>query len=327
MLTQQLPTSEHFELHQLSHGVYAAIAIPGGAAYSNAGIIDLGERTLLFDTFDNPKAAVDLKAVAEQLTGRPASHVVISHSHPDHWLGNQVFAEHAAIITTHEARAQMLSFAEEIRAVQMNLAELQDTLQQDRARLEVEPDERMRASLRMAIARGQHNLDALPNLELHFPDQTFTGRLVFHGTRRTAELITQGKGHTASDCYLLLLADKVAFIGDLGFFACQPFMPYADLPAWLALLDGMTQWDVETFVPGHGPLGTKADLVLQKQYMRSLDELIGRVIAAGGSVDDALEKPLPAPFDAWLMGGMRRWEANVRALFDTVREIQAGVHD
>jgi len=40
--TQELPTSEYFDLHQLAEGVYAAIAIEGGAAFSNAGIVDLG---------------------------------------------------------------------------------------------------------------------------------------------------------------------------------------------------------------------------------------------------------------------------------------------
>ena len=317
----ELSKSEHFELHRLAEGVYAAIATQGGAAYSNAGIIDLGERTLIFDTFDNPKAAVDLKAAGEQLTGRPASHVIISHSHPDHWMGNQVFADHAAILTTHESREQMLAFAEPIRAMKLNPVELMDALRQDRERLEREPDERKRASLRIAIARSQHDLDALPDLELRFPDQTFEGRLVFHGAQRTAELVTQGKGHSAGDCYLLLAADKAAFIGDLGFFACQPFMPYAYPQAWIALLDGMTQWGVETFVPGHGPLGTKEDLVLQKQYMRLLDDLILHVIEAGGSVDDALREPLPPPFDAWLMGGMSRWEANVRSAYERLGRV------
>jgi cyclase len=313
--TQELPTSEHFVLHQLAEGVYAAIAIEGGAAYSNAGIVDLGERTLVFDTFDNPKGAVDLKAVAEQLTGRPASHVIISHAHPDHWMGNQVFAGHASIITTHATREQMLPFVEDIRTLKANPSELLNVIRENQERLATETDERKRASLRISIARSQHDLDALPDLELRFPDQTFEGRLVFHGTRRTAELITQGRGHTDSDCYLVLPADKAAFIGDLGFFASQPFMVYGDPQAWLAQLDGMAQWDVETFVPGHGPLGAKADLALQKQYIQVLDELVARVIQEGGAVEDALQQPLPPPFDAWLMGGMNRFEANVRSAY------------
>jgi glyoxylase-like metal-dependent hydrolase (beta-lactamase superfamily II) len=316
MSTQPLPTSEHFKLHRLAEGVYAAIAIPGGAAYSNAGIIDLGDRTLIFDTFDNPKAAVDLRAAAERLTGRSASHVIISHAHPDHWMGNQVFADHATIITSHTNREQMLSFGEAIRATKTDPAELLEALRRDRERLETESDERWRASLRIAIGRAQHDLDAFSGLDLRFPDQTFEGRLAFHGTQRRAELIAQGKGHSASDCYLALWAERLAFIGDLGFFGCQPFMAVCDPSAWSAQLDNMAQWEIETFVPGHGPLGTKADLALQKRYMQVLDELVMRVVGAGGSVDDALRAPLPPPFDAWLMGSMNRWEANVRSAYE-----------
>jgi glyoxylase-like metal-dependent hydrolase (beta-lactamase superfamily II) len=313
--TQKLPTSEHFELHRLAEGVYAAIAIEGGAAFSNAGVVDLGGRTLIFDTFENPNAAVDLRAAAEQLTGRPASCVVISHAHPDHWMGNQAFADHACIITTHASREQMLPFVKEIRDLKGNPSELVNAIRENRERLAMETDERKRASLQVSIARSQHDLDALPGLELRFPDLTFEGRLALHGTRRTVELNTQGRGHTASDCYLLLPADKVAFIGDLGFFASQPFMVYCDPQAWVAQLDGMGQWDIETFVPGHGPLGTKTDLALQKRYIQVLDELVARVIQAGGAMEDALQQPLPSPFDVWLTGGMNRFEANVRSAY------------
>lgn len=310
-----LPTSEHFELHQLTEGVYAAIAIAGGAAFSNAGIVDLGGRTLIFDTFENPKAAIDLRTAAEQLTGRLTSYVVISHAHADHWMGNQVFADHASIITTHAIREQMLPFVQEIQSLKADPSPLVNGIRENRERLEAESDERKRALLRVAIARLQHDLDTLSSLELRFPDQTFEGRLVFHGTRRMAELITQGKGHTASDCYLVLPADKVAFIGDLGFFANQPFMAYCDPPAWVAQLDSMLQWDVESLAPGHGPLGTKTDLALQKRYILLLDELVARVIRTGGAVEDALQQSLPAPFDAWLVDGMNRFEANVRSAY------------
>jgi hypothetical protein len=41
--SRALPTSVHFELEQIAQGIYAAIGVPGGAAHSNAGIIDLGD--------------------------------------------------------------------------------------------------------------------------------------------------------------------------------------------------------------------------------------------------------------------------------------------
>lgn len=65
-----LPGSEHFRLERLTDGVYVAIASDTGAATCNAGIVDLGDRTLIFDTFLTPRAAKDLRAAAAQLTGR-----------------------------------------------------------------------------------------------------------------------------------------------------------------------------------------------------------------------------------------------------------------
>jgi hypothetical protein len=71
--------------------------------------------------------------------------------------------------------------------------------------------------------------------------------------------------------------------------------------------------NIEIFVPGHGPLGTKADLALQQQYLTLLDKLVAQAIREGLSAEEMLERPLPAPFDVWLQEGMARWERNVLA--------------
>ena len=74
----QLPVSKHFRLKQLVDGVYAAIHTDGGGAFGNAGIIDLGDRTLIYDTFFTPQAAEDLRTAAEALTGHPIDIVINS---------------------------------------------------------------------------------------------------------------------------------------------------------------------------------------------------------------------------------------------------------
>ena len=67
-----LPESRHYILHELADGVYAAIHNDeGGYAICNAGIIDLGDKTIVLDPFISPAAARDLKQHAENLTGRP----------------------------------------------------------------------------------------------------------------------------------------------------------------------------------------------------------------------------------------------------------------
>ena len=88
---QELPQSRHFRLEQLQEGIYAAIHKEGGWAISNAGIVDLGDRTLVFDSFRSTQPALDLRLAAEQLTGRPVSIVVNSHYHADHTWGNCYF--------------------------------------------------------------------------------------------------------------------------------------------------------------------------------------------------------------------------------------------
>lgn len=47
-----LPASPHFDLHEMAAGVWTAIARRdgAGAALGNAGIGDLGDRALVFDT-------------------------------------------------------------------------------------------------------------------------------------------------------------------------------------------------------------------------------------------------------------------------------------
>jgi glyoxylase-like metal-dependent hydrolase (beta-lactamase superfamily II) len=310
-----LPTSKHFTLHQVAVGVYAAIGIEGGAAYSNAGIIDLGEQTLIFDTFETPIAAQDLKAAAEQLTGRPASGVIISHAHDDHWLGNQVFAEQTPIITTHEIRDLMLEISMEIKEMKENPIEVKKMIQEHETRLRAEKDERQRLAIQHSLSRLRYTLEILPNLELRLPNLTFEGKLVFHGVQRKVELFTLGKGHTASDCFLVLPEDKIVFMGDLGFFQCQPFMAYSDPEAWVAQLEQMERSEIETFVPGHGPLGSKADLAIQRQYIYTIEQLVAQVIKEGSSEKDALKVSLPRQFQNWLVGGKGRFETNIRSSF------------
>jgi cyclase len=306
-----LGKSEHFELNQLAEGVYAAIGLEGGAAYSNAGIVDLGGQTLIFDTFQTPAAAYDLRAAAEHLTGRPVTCVIISHAHADHWCGNQVFDPHVPIITAQTIRQNMPASIGWLEDLKEDPSVLEKGIQEDRERLATEMDARWRVSLERSISRMSQVLASLPGLQFRFPNLIFEGKLVFHGTQRTAELLSAAPGHTACDVYLLLPGDRIMFMGDLGFFQCQPYTAFCDPQAWMAWLEETEHSDVEVFVPGHGPLGTRDDLVLQRQYIALLEDLVAQVLREGGSAQDAVEWPLPSPFEAWLHGSMARWEANV----------------
>jgi glyoxylase-like metal-dependent hydrolase (beta-lactamase superfamily II) len=162
---------------------------------------------------------------------------------------------------------------------------------------------------------SQHQA-ALSSLNIRYPNQTFRGKLVFHGAKRVAELREAAPAHSRSDCYLLLPKDRVAFIGDLGFFQCQPYMGVCDPQAWMAQLEALEQLDVDAYVPGHGPLGSKADLALQSRYIQELEELVRQAIADGSSAEQAMDRDLPPPFAGWLHGGMARWEVNIHSAYE-----------
>jgi hypothetical protein len=68
-----IPESPHFTLSEVAPGVWAALAGDTGASICNTAIVDLGDRTLIFDAFQTIRAAEDLRAAAEALTGRSAA--------------------------------------------------------------------------------------------------------------------------------------------------------------------------------------------------------------------------------------------------------------
>ena len=93
-----LPSTQHFQLQAIAEGVFVALPKADGGAACNAGIIDLGDQTVIFDSFLTPQAATELLTVAEAVTTSPVKIVVNSHHHMDHIGGNQVFPETTTIV-------------------------------------------------------------------------------------------------------------------------------------------------------------------------------------------------------------------------------------
>lgn len=309
-----LPESKHFALHQLAEGVFAAVHKPGGAAYSNAGIIDLGDRTVIIDTFDLPVAAEDLRAAAEELTQKPVDTILITHSHSDHWGGNGVFDPKTIILGHTDAAASIEEQAVEF--MEEDPAEWDDYLDELETRLETEEDPRWQQSLQTSIQRMMYTLEALPTFQPRGIEQTFEERVDFKGTARWGAYIYQGSPHSGSDSIFFLPDDGIAFIGDIGFFAQQPFMGVCTLPAWREKLAELMEMEIQTFVPGHGPLGTKDDLKTMLDYFDALEAALSAVLKAGGGVPEALQAGLPAPFDKWLYGSMSRFETNINKMIE-----------
>jgi cyclase len=308
--------SKHFTLEPLTAGVYAAIHKPGGGAYSNAGIVDLGDRTLLVDAFDTMVAGRDLRQSAEALFERPVDTLILTHVHSDHWIGASAFDAGTTMLASETVREVSLEWGAGLVKEFENPAAWEEALEEMKARLPTEQDERVRAGLEKSITRMAYTMSEMDAFQPRYADQTFTDVVPFQGSKRNAELRSLGRGHSEDDAVLLLPGDGIAFIGDIGFFATQPFFGFCDIDLYRKQLLYFLDSDFEILVPGHGPVGGRDDIALQLQYFDVMEDLVGQVVRRGGSFEEALQINLPEPFDAWLMGGMARFEVNVRFLFE-----------
>ena len=307
--------SKHFTLELLTNGVYACIHKPGGAAYSNAGIIDLGDRTILVDAFDTLAAGGDLRQTAEALFDRPVDTIILSHPHSDHWIGASAFDANTTLLASVVTRQVCLEWGAQIMEDFQDPAEWEEWLKDTEEQLQGEQDEAVRAGLENSISHTRYVMAEMAEFQPRYADQTFEDEVTFWGRQRNVELRSLGRGHSEDDAVLLLPQDGIAFIGDIGFFDTQPFLGFCELDLYRQQLRFFQDSDFQVLVPGHGPVGdSQVDIGLQIQYIDLMEELVGKVAQSGGSFEDAMQISLPEPFDKWLVGGLNRFEANVRYL-------------
>ena len=281
----------HAELADAGNGVHAAIAKPDRSAVGNAAVIDLGEETLVIDTHVSPAAARELRAAAEELTGRPVSWVLNTHWHADHVLGNAEFPD-ATVVSTQRTRELIATLGAERLAAHKE--SLERELPTELERLRAAGDEEGAALL-------EEQAPELRTLAHRLPDETFEE----DWERGPARASTFGGGHTESDAFVLVPEARVLVAGDLVVVGMQPWAGHGDPGAWAAILERLLELDWETCVPGHGPVSGREVIAPLGDYLLVLDE------AFRGKTSDP---ELPARFRDW--GQQEMWARNVTALRD-----------
>lgn len=315
-MTASIPASQHFTLHELAGGVFAAVATELGFAISNAGIVDLGDRTLVFDAFLTPVAAQDLRQAAERLTGRPVSHVIYSHYHNDHIRGAQVFLPQAEIISTARTRSLVQTAGlDELCWDQENALTRLAAMKSELAAATTSEERRQAA---IWAAYFQAISESLPDLQTQLPNLTFESEMVINGTARQARLVALGRGHTEDDAVLYLPGEGIAFLSDLLFTGFHPYLADGDPTAWVDCLRRIARLDLHTFIPGHGRVGERSDLRLMIDYIETLQDMAAQVVASGGTADQAAALPIPQAFASWQFP--RFFAANMRFLWNMLAQ-------
>lgn len=282
-------------LHDLGNGGYAWLQPDGGWGWSNAGLIVDGNESLIVDTlFDKPLTRDMLKAMsaAEPSAMQTVDMLVNTHSNGDHCNGNEL-VEGAEIIASKAC-----------------LEELQR-----------ENPARMLTLMERAPQMGEvgefftYCFDAFDFRDINhtLPTRTFEGSLDIKVGDKAVHLEQVGPAHTAGDILAFVPSDKLIFTGDILFIEGHPILWAGPVQNWIDACDYMLNLDVETVVPGHGPITDKRGIQAVRDYLVYVtDEARQRFDAGMPLLDAALDISL-ADFDSW--GDAERIVVNVATLY------------
>ena len=113
---------------------------------------------------------------------------------------------------------------------------------------------------------------------------TFSEQMSVHLGGQEVRMIYFGRGHTNGDVVLYYPQLRAIHTGDL-FVTTAPFVDYPNGGSaleWDETLNAVLQLEFDTVIPGHGPVGTRADMVRWKEKFETYRE---RVSGSAGRQD------------------------------------------
>lgn len=310
-------------LHPLGNQVYAWLQPDGSWGWNNAGLIVDSGQALLVDTL------WDLRLTREMLTAmadaapeaRKIGQVVNTHANGDHCWGNQLLTG-AEIIASRKGAQEMQEFTPETmnklmgvsRGV-MKLGKFGELLGQGFSALGLKlPAGLIQAAPFVQQIFGPFHFE---EVTLTPPTKTFDGELTLMVGNKRVVLMEVGPAHTEGDVLVYLPDDKMIFSGDILFIEGHPVMWAGPVGNWIRACERIAALDVETIVPGHGPLTDKAGVLKHRDYLAFLEREARARHQSGMSVDDAsLEIArliVSSPFQHW--NDAERVAVNVDTLY------------
>ena len=257
----------YFTIKPLGHNVFAAIAVPGSGAGSNAGFVIGDDGVAVIDTFQKIDAAKSLLVEIRKMTPLPVKYVINTHYHIDHVTGNGVFAEAGATIIAQKNVRDWIH-TENKKFYGANITDAQ------------------KASVE----------------SLTGPTQVYDTTLDLHLGSKLIN-VRYELGHTGGDSVVFIPDANVVFCGDLFWRHTLPNLIDASTEPWIATLSKLTQaHPAAAFISGHGDVGTVDDVKAFQGYLIDLRRLVSEERASGKSGDalvDDLTPKLKEKYGDW----------------------------
>ena len=237
-----------FELKEVAEGVFVHFGTHEDANKSNRGDIAnigfiLGKRSIMvIDTGGTKVIGQRLLEKIKTISDLPISHIVITHSHPDHFFGTEAFlSENPKIVGHEKLNRSLLSNFNFYKELQSNNIE-NDVLK----------------NAKLIKANIKVKTENILKLDLG---------------ERIVEIKAWKSGHTDNDLSVYDLKTKT-FWSENIFVERIPSIR-ASILGWKRNLDEIQKMDINLIVPGHGSV-VKKDVAL-KPILKYFTRLISQV--------------------------------------------------
>ena len=249
---------------QVAPNVYAVVGDLSGQTYENDGlnnnlgfvVSDAG--VLVINTGPSARVARALHAAIRKITAQPVKWVVNVNSQNHYWHGNGYFkSQGATILASKEAERVMREMgAQQLAANKALLKEKAD------------------------------------GTVLTYPTELTADKRELKLGKTSVQLLHFGPAHTPGDLVVWLPQQKILFAGDIVYTErLLAVLPIGNSANWVQAFDKLVALNPKTIVPGHGrPTTIEVARRDTRDYLSFLRAEAKRILDAGGSLQDAVEK-------------------------------------
>ncbi len=281
------PTVDTSNLEEIAEGVWVVRdhriwLVP------NIGIILGNDAALIVDCGLGPANGERVLDLARRIAGTRRLFLTVTHFHPEHGYGAQVFRPEATIVYNQAQR---------------------DELQEKGARY----NDLFRKTQTPAAAA------ALYGTKIVMPHFTYDGpRAELDLGGRRVSFHTWGTAHTRGDQVVFLPKERILFAGDLieeRMFPIFPWFPPQDHEIdgarWVEILNGFRLFDPTRVVPGHGDIGDIQIALNLASHIETVGREVRRRRQDGQTVDQIIAEYKPniiAAYPGWEHSDLINWE-------------------
>lgn len=236
---------------------------------ANIGFVVGQDAVAVIDAGGSRDVAEGLLIAIRGVTDLPVKWLVLTHMHPDHVMGASLYRDMGTQIVGHEKLADAL-------------ANRSSTYQENYGSLI--------GAERMILS------------DVIAPDVIVSGLAQIDLGGRVLTLTETETAHTDNDLRVFDVQTETIWTGDLVFAEHTPALD-GSIRGWIRVLEGLTTFEAERLVPGHGPesLSWPDGMTATHDYLVALAEETRAAIDAGESLSNAITHLGESQRGDWLL--------------------------